>query len=199
MDFKLFKKNVLSKVDKSKKGFIDEKIESLCNTINEKENFVTLSSCSGRILLLKVPKSKKKHLSEWLIVTHEKAKTQEFYNTMKNFEEKNKNYNGEEFDVYFKMEAAILHVSCKNEEDAFKLLDLAKQNGFRRVGVISKKKNTVELICNENISIPIYDFENKNFIIKKEQLEFFIKKANLKLEYSWNAIKKLEEKFKKEF
>ncbi len=199
-NFELFKKNVLTKIDKSKKGYIDEKIKNLCNTINQHENFVTLSSCSGRILLLKVPKNKKKHLSEWLIVTHEKAKTKEFYKTIKEYEEKIKNTKEkEEYDIYFKMEAAILHVACKKESEAFKLIELAKQNGFRRVGVISKRKNTVELICNENISLPIYDYKNKKFIINEEQLEFLIKKSNEKLQISWKAINSLEEKFKKTF
>ena len=147
MDFKLFKKNVLSKIDKSKKGSIDEKIKKLCDTINENENFVTLSSCSGRILLIKVPENQKKHLSEWLIVTHNLAKTKEFYNTIKKFEEKTKaKKETMPFEIYFKMEAAILHVACKNRKDAFKLMEIAKKNGFRRVGLISDKKNTVELI-----------------------------------------------------
>ncbi len=210
MDFKLFKKNVLSKIDKSKKGSIDEKIKKLCDTINENENFVTLSSCSGRILLIKVPENQKKHLSEWLIVTHNLAKTKEVYNTIKKFEEKTKKENKKEskiekkkekmpFEIYFKMEAAILHVACKNKKDAFKLMEIAKKNGFRRVGLISDKKNTVELICNENISMPIYDYEKKEFIIDEKTLSFLIKKANKKLKKSWKAINNLEKEFKKIF
>ena len=191
----------MSKVDKSKKGSFDEKIKSLCDTINSNNNFVTLSSCSGRILLLKVPKNNKKFLSDWLFVTHDKADVNVFFDVMKNFEKKVSvsDENFDEFDVFFKMEAAILHVACKNKDFAFKLMDLAKKNGFRRVGLISDRKNTVELICNENVSIPIFDFKKKFFVINKEQLSFFISKSNEKLEKSWNAINFLEREFKKVF
>ena len=47
------KKDVLLKSDKSSIGNVDEKISSLCNKINSKEDFYTTSSCSGRILLMK--------------------------------------------------------------------------------------------------------------------------------------------------
>ena len=46
------KKAVLSKRDKSSKGNCDEKVISLCEKINKKENCFTTSSCSGRIVLM---------------------------------------------------------------------------------------------------------------------------------------------------
>ncbi|MCK5108013.1 MAG: hypothetical protein KAQ83_04765, partial [Nanoarchaeota archaeon] len=46
------KKVVLSKMDKSSKGSIDEKIKKICDIINEKEEYFTTSSCSGRLLTI---------------------------------------------------------------------------------------------------------------------------------------------------
>ena len=52
------KKDIFSKQDKSSKGEVDKKISSLCNKINEKDNYYTTSSCAGRVVLI-VDKNKK--------------------------------------------------------------------------------------------------------------------------------------------
>lgn len=52
--FDLCKKNALLKLqkcDKSPKGSLDEPIIELVHLINDENNFVTTSSCSGRIAL----------------------------------------------------------------------------------------------------------------------------------------------------
>ncbi len=60
MNFEKEKKDCLSKIDKSKKGSIDKKIKELVDLINSLKDYYTTSSCSGRILLIKRPKSGKK-------------------------------------------------------------------------------------------------------------------------------------------
>ena len=49
--FDVSKKNALGKLDKSPKGSLDAPIASLVNSINFHKDFVTTSSCSGRIVL----------------------------------------------------------------------------------------------------------------------------------------------------
>ena len=51
MNFEAIKRNVLSKIDFSRKGSIDESIKDLVVFINGREQLFTTSSCSGRICL----------------------------------------------------------------------------------------------------------------------------------------------------
>ena len=47
MAFETDKKTALTKIDKSKKGQIDEQIKPLCDLINSSVDYYTTSSCSG--------------------------------------------------------------------------------------------------------------------------------------------------------
>mgnify|MGYP002715747095 CR=1 FL=1 len=51
MDFKNVKKQILQASDLSKKGSVDESIKDLVDFINEQDDYVTTSSCSGRAIL----------------------------------------------------------------------------------------------------------------------------------------------------
>jgi len=74
MGFDKEKKEFLSKKDKSRKGSVDNKIKKLVNKINSLPDFYTTSSCSGRILILALPKSNKKNKVQHLFVSHRKIK-----------------------------------------------------------------------------------------------------------------------------
>ena len=52
MDFEKQKKDVLSKIDKSKKGSVDEGIKAVLDILNSKPAYFTTSSCSGRIVII---------------------------------------------------------------------------------------------------------------------------------------------------
>lgn len=142
MTFDLDKKNILGKMDKSKKGEIDEEIKEIIALINSKENYYTTSSCSGRIVLIEIPESGRKDESKWLLITHSKTDLAEVRNALKSKE-----------DVWLKQEGAIFHVCCRTLEDAEKLIIAAKDSGFKRTGMIMvDKRFVVEIISTENIS-----------------------------------------------
>ena len=96
--------------DKSKQGFIDKDIGALIGLIN-KSGYKTTSSCSGRIVLLKIPKFGDKQHAEWLYKTHENADSREI---MKILEE------NEGLKLYFLQEPPIIHVNCRDMESADK-------------------------------------------------------------------------------
>ena len=74
MTFKKEKNDFLRKKDKSRKGSIDIKIKKLVDRINSLEGFYTTSSCSGRMLLLAIPRSNKKNEVQYLFCSHKKIK-----------------------------------------------------------------------------------------------------------------------------
>lgn len=70
------KKAVLFKGDKSSIGNWDEKIASLCNKINVKDNYYTTSSCSGRIIVMVDQEKKGDGLFKF--VSHDLVNVNEF-------------------------------------------------------------------------------------------------------------------------
>jgi len=174
-DKELYLKN--KSEDRSKKGSIDRHILDLVNAINKSNNFYTTSSCSGRIMLFKEGRSKND--SEWIWVTHDKADPNILFDNI-----------SIEDNLIFRMEGAILHVCAKDLESAQKLVDLAKQSGFKRSGIIaSNKRFMLELISTENISAPLI-IDGKVYFTK-EYIEALTKKANDKLKITWKKIDKL--------
>jgi tRNA wybutosine-synthesizing protein 3 len=179
------KKVFLSKLDKSKKGSIDKKIEGLCNKINKSKKYYTTSSCSGRIVIIKI--GKKKNEYEWLYTSHEKIIKKEFNkieDIFKEIWEDNKLLNT----CWIRFEPAILHVSCATIGDAQQLLDLARNTGFKLSGIISAKKNVVEIRASERLDIPL------SVVLDVFALDTAIIEANKKLDETHNKIKKLTAK-----
>lgn len=186
MNFNKEKKEFFSKDDKSRKGSIDTKIKKLVDKINSFKDFYTTSSCSGRILLPAIPKSNKKNEVKYLFSSHKKIKFIEIQKII------NKKLPNQE--VWFKIQPAILHVACKNMESAKKLLNTARDIGFRRSGIISIGKNrlVLELISTERIETIIS--KNRKLLIDNNYLKFLIKEGNKKLEKTWGKINKLYNK-----
>ena len=188
-DFQKYKETILDKQDKSSKGSIDEKIKSLCNSLNKHKNVLTLSSCSGRISVLKAVGKNNKKLSSWVYITHEKASFGEIQNKLKEYSSDEK--------LIFKQEPTIIHIAFKNLEIGEKFLQLAKFCGFNRCGFISTQKKVVlECILAMPLSLTIYD---KKLLITEEYLEYLIAESNERQEHSWKSIDKLGQEFKKSF
>ena len=186
MNFEKEKKDFLAKKDKSRKGSIDNKIKKLVNKINSFKDFYTTSSCSGRILLLAIPKSNKKNEVQYLFRSHKKTK----YNEIKNIINKKLPKN----DVWFKVDGAILHVASNNINSAKKFLNTARDIGFKRSGIISVGKNrvTMELISTEKIETIVS--KNEKLLIDESYFKVLIKEGNAKLEKTWKKIDKLHDK-----
>ena len=247
-NFNQRKKDVLSKTDKSSIGKWDEKIISLCEKINSKENYYTTSSCSGRILLMIEQEKKGENL--FLFVSHDKISFKELKNeidkivsplahpitlapkslakltgsksgsanifsqiktvkmltnsmqsstidslkkeviTKASVSEQNKLIN-KNLKIKFKLEPAIIHIACKNLEDAEKLFEIGKNAGWKRLGIIGTRNGfTFELNSTEKLEFPI--IKNKKILVDDNFLKIVVDDANKKLEMSWEKIRKLE-------
>ena len=187
MTFEKEKTEFLNKNDKSRKGSIDEKIIKLVDKINSLDNFYTTSSCSGRILLLAIQDSNKKNKAEFLFCSHNKIKYSDL-NKIISSKKLPKN------DIWFRVEPVILHIASNNIDNSKKILNLARDIGFRRSGIISIGKNKIimELISTEKIYAIIG--KNGKLLIDKNYFEILIDEGNKKLEKTWKKIDKLHDK-----
>ena len=186
MDFDHTKQQILNRLDKSKKGTLDKRIETLCTLINNKKDYFTVSSCSGRISILELKKGNDKRFANWLIITHDLANIHSFKKALNAYKGSHK--------LFFKQESVILHLCARTLEAAQKIVDIARENGFRRSGIFStRKKINIELISAEQLSTPVFDKEK---LITDDYLSYLIDHANKKQQKSWDAIERLLSKLR---
>lgn len=114
------KKSVLSQVDLSRKGGIDAPIQELVEELNRQPDLLTLSSCSGRILLLREGRTEKGKIQKkgchWIEVHHSQVHPETLW----------ENFLGQARlrlpgCLTLKFEPFILHLQCRTIELAKKL------------------------------------------------------------------------------
>lgn len=162
MNWEEFKQKKMALLKKAIEcGKVDKKIIKLLEFLNAQKGIVTTSSCSGRILLLKIKKNKKD--AKKFFVWHDKVKEKEFLNILKKI--KNKKL------FWLRVEPFILHILTENIEDAKKILFAMKNAGIKRGGInyISQnsKKITIEVMGHGQIILPIYLGFNTSFLVKE--------------------------------
>lgn len=181
INFEHEKRQFLSKPDKSGAGRIDKDIMNLVNSINSKQDYYTKSSCSGRIILMK--ETGKKQENVFLLVSHDKIS---FRNLKNETEKASKKFNGL---IYLKMEPCIIHIACNSLSSAFKIVDIARNCGWKKSGIISRR-NVVELVSTEILATPVS--KNEKIAISDDYLKVLSGECNKKLAMTRDKIKKLE-------
>ena len=181
--FEKRKSDCLSKADKSSIGEWDEPIRGLCKKINAKDRYYTLSSCSGRIVLIR--NLEKKQPDMFVFRSHEKTSFEELKKALLDAEKKKET-------LIFKQEQPILHVACTTLDDAEQILRKAQLAGFKHSGImnISESRIVLEIIGSEQLSLPITQ-AGKN-LVNDDFLEILVKESNRRLEIGWEKIRRLE-------
>ncbi len=188
-NFDIDKRNILSKKDKSKKGSVDEPILQLILFLNRLKDYYTTSSCSGRILIMRIPPDARKDHVEWLMTSHKPVSVNQVKLSLRNL-----TGSGE---LWFKQEPLIIHTAARNLERAQQLLDLAKLSGFKKSGIIASKRRFVVEIEGTDILSTIIGKEGKVFV-DDNYLKILVETANKKLSRNLNKKDKLYNVLKKE-
>lgn len=177
------KQGRLERKDNSSIGSWDEPIKRLCNKINKTNDYYTLSSCSGRIILIREIPEKEAGL--FIFRSHKKISFEEIKKELENAKKQTDDW------VYLKQEACVLALSCRNLEKAQEILNKAKQAGWKRSGITTtSKKFVVELFSTERMDVPI--MKNRQVLVDDYCLKLLIEEANFKLERTWKKIHALE-------
>ncbi|CAG81340.1 tRNA wybutosine-synthesizing protein [Yarrowia lipolytica] len=159
--------------DDSPKGTIDEFLKPLIATINGLDDFVTTSSCSGRVsVFLEGEKGVEeggkvtgKGGGKWLFVSHDPKEIEGWEKKVfgqddKMAEEWLGHVAPQTSLILFKYEAMILHVQCRSLLAAQALYSTAMGCGFRESGIGSN--NNVAIRISLNIGCPIGYGEGDN-------------------------------------
>ncbi|XP_059861986.1 tRNA wybutosine-synthesizing protein 3 homolog isoform X2 [Delphinus delphis] len=158
-EFRRWKAQCLSKADLSRKGSVDEDVVELVQLLNGREQFFTTSSCAGRIILLDrgINGSEvQKQNCCWLLVTHKPCMKDDVIVALKKA-------NG---DAILKFEPLVLHVQCRQLQDA-QILAVRSTHGLE-VPLTHKGK----------------------LMVTEEYINFLIKIANQKMEENKKRIER---------
>ncbi|XP_036719550.1 tRNA wybutosine-synthesizing protein 3 homolog isoform X2 [Balaenoptera musculus] len=158
-EFRKWKAQCLSKADLSRKGSVDEDVVELVQLLNGREQFFTTSSCAGRIILLDPGingSEVQKQNCCWLLVTHKPCVKDDVIVALKKA-------NG---DAILKFEPLVLHVQCRQLQDA-QILAVRSTHGLE-VPLTHKGK----------------------LMVTEEYINFLIKIANQKMEENKKRIER---------
>ena len=179
MDFKT--KKLRNYEIAKKEGDIDGDIISLLDLINSKEDFVTLSSCSGRIAVIDTPEFGDKINSKFLGKWHHEVKCHEILEAIKKGRET----------TWLITYPPIIHVACSSLESAERLINKANNAGFRRSGLISLKKFVVEISSLERLELPVAI--KGRILLNNDTLKIIVDFANRKLLRGKEKLSKLKD------
>uniref|UniRef100_A0A8C2NT97 tRNA wybutosine-synthesizing protein 3 homolog n=1 Tax=Capra hircus TaxID=9925 RepID=A0A8C2NT97_CAPHI len=158
-EFKRWKAQCLSKADLSRKGSVDEDVLEIVQLLNGQEQFFTTSSCAGRIILLdgSINGSEvQKQNCCWLLVTHKACVKDDVTVALKKAKG----------DAVLKFEPLVLHVQCRQLQDA-QILAVRSTHG---------------------LEVPLS--HQGKLMVTEEYINFLLKIANQKMEENKKRIER---------
>jgi len=163
------KEKAINLLDKSKsKNKVDTRIEQILDLINKSDKFYTSSSCSGRIVLIELPKIGDKKGANFLGKWHKQIKQNEIELAAK------KGKNGM---LWLLAQSPILHIAADTNNAADKLLKIAISCGFKNSGLKSIiGKIIIEICSTERLDAPIG--ENGTLFCDEKYLNLLVDISN---------------------
>ena len=193
------KKFCLEGLDLSRKGSIDAPILKLTEQINNHPDMFTLSSCSGRVVILREAEAGtsgvRKAGCDWLVVSHTRL---EFDSQVRNIlADRDRQLKG---CLVLKFEPFVLHVQCRDISSARRACCVATGSGFRNSGItVGKKGKTVIAVrSTHGLEVPLTDDDGVD-LVSEDFIRFVVSKANLKMEENIKRIEKFERELIAEF
>ena len=195
------KQTCLAGVDLSRKGSIDAPIVDLTKYINNHPDLFTLSSCSGRIVILREAEIStdnddnhnevRKAGCEWLLVSHTQLDPDHGVEVL---DTRDKTVRG---CVVLKFEPFVLHVQCRDLTTARSVAAASTQAGYRNSGltVARSGKIVVAVRSTHGLEVPVTD-DLGHDLVTSHYVRFVIDKANGKMMENLRRIEKFENMLK---
>ncbi|CAI5729392.1 unnamed protein product [Peronospora destructor] len=192
--------------DKSPKGCIDEPIVDMIKTINAHPDYVTSSSCSGRIALFcgknavengtQIGSNLITKGGKWLIAEHATITFDQLVTALRSPDAHSSTSNM----IIFKHEPFIMHVVCRDLNSAKALLQWGIASGFRESGVVLGNRKIMCAIRTtaNGLEIPLGRNE-EHMLVNDEYLRWIVDVANQKFEVNKQKIDRLFETFRAKF
>jgi len=207
-DFVAHKAGVLERTlknDKSPKGCVDARMVPLLLELNQHPEFVTVSSCSGRVLFMAyaagpdsnaaddevILPDKSTKVGRWRRVSHDGINDPESY-----FDLKTEPLNEYSDNLWLKFQPFSLDVSCASPADATRLVTLANSVYHRGASVIAPRREwrtVVNIEDKERLEMP---FTIKGKMVYSGSLASLAQIINGKCARNWANMDRLLEVFR---
>ncbi|HLI47052.1 MAG TPA: hypothetical protein VKU94_07660 [Geobacterales bacterium] len=165
-------------------GRTDKDIMELLELINSQENYYSTSSCSGRIQIIEGRTYSKRKELRSIAKFHYGVSKEEFKKALNKIE-------GDY--AWISLQPPILHIACKNLDDALKILKLARSSGFKHSGIQAKNPDryVVELNSSFRLDIPL-KYKGK-FLLNFNEMDLIIEILNENLKLAKLCILRFKE------
>ncbi|XP_041659630.1 tRNA wybutosine-synthesizing protein 3 homolog [Cheilinus undulatus] len=181
--FSQWKNQCLRKLDLSKKSSVDEGVEDVVTLLNSCEEFFTTSSCSGRIILIDAVSDSRdvqKQNCVWLFVSHLKCTPDDLMSALAR----------SSADAVLKFEPFVLHVQCRQLEDAQLLHSVAINSGFRNSGLTVSKTGKILTAVRSTHGLEVPLSSKGKLLVDHDYVDFITKTANHKMEENLRRIQR---------
>ena len=172
------------------RGKVDPDVIEVLDIINSYDEYCTLSSCSGRVIIIKLPNDiGYKPLATPIFKKHWKITLEELKSAFSKIKEGN---------VWIHVQPPIFHIACKNIDAAHRLISIAKAAGFKKLGIISVKRGSrvvVEIAGSEFLSFPVA--LNGKLTLREEILGDLVGLINYYVRRSKNRLTRFKMELKK--
>jgi len=155
--WKTFKSSKLKELlEHEESGKADSEIIPLVHRINSASDFVTTSSCAGRINLVEYDLNEGKKTADFFKKWHRVVSSEEVELALSEYTDKKM--------LWFKVEPFILHIAAKDITAAMRFLKLVRSVGVKRGGIQT-------IITGENDKVMIEVQGNGQMIIPVEPVQ----------------------------
>jgi len=186
--FDYIKKELLALLENARReGVVDEPANKYLDLVNAHPDYVTSSSCYGRIILIDLPDNTKKN-SEFLWKRHSTVDAEDAWAALEK--------SGGRF-VWLKADPLILHVSCRSIGAANELLKIKGRAGMKRGGIfsIAPERVQIELEGTYRMEVPVK--KGGETLVDKEYFSLLIGQANQKFEKNAAMWERFASEFRK--
>lgn len=179
------KEEVLARFDESlKNGLVDKKIIPVLNLINGLPQYYTVSSCSGRVIILDLPKIGDKKNAVFRGRWHRCVEKDEVLAAI--FECTKEGW--------FILNPPIIHVISSDIDDAENILSVAIKCGFKKSGIKSIKREKITVEINSTETMETIVSKNGSILADEDYIGILVEYANLKFDRFQKKVERLNEK-----
>ncbi|MBN3037165.1 MAG: hypothetical protein JW834_01840 [Candidatus Diapherotrites archaeon] len=170
-----------------REGLVDEEALPFLRLVNARPEFMTSSSCYGRVMLIDLPG--KKDQARFVFVSHSPPDEETMWAALEDCE-------GE---VWFKFDPLILHVSCRDMDAACALLRVKGAAGLKRGGVFSVSPNRVQIEIEGTARMALPVKAGNQLLVSREYFDLLLDDARKKFAGNARAWDKFASEFGKAF
>ncbi|XP_058664869.1 tRNA wybutosine-synthesizing protein 3 homolog [Ammospiza caudacuta] len=177
----------LARPDPSRKRALDARAAEVARLLNARESFCTTSSCDGRVMVT-VREGRERHGDDgtgiqkknctWLLVTHDPCVKGDVMTALKKATG----------DAVFKFEPFVLHVLCRELQDAQLLHSVAIDSGFRNSGITVGRGGKITMAVRSTHCLEVPLSHKGRLMVSEEYIEFLVHVANQKMEENIRRI-----------